>query len=44
LKSVVDVHKTTKEYKTVRYYQIKDDVKAIYEIENEELDDEIECI
>jgi hypothetical protein len=33
LKSVVDVHKTTKDDKKVRYYQIKDDVKAIYEIE-----------
>jgi hypothetical protein len=42
LKSVVDVHQTTKDYKTVRYYKIKDDVKAKYEIENEmlELDDE----
>jgi hypothetical protein len=42
LKSVVDVHKTSKDYKTVRYYMIKEDVKAKYEIENEvlELDDE----
>ena len=47
LKRIVDVHKTTKDYKTVRYYKIKDDVKAKYEIENNELDselDEIECI
>ena len=33
LKDVVDVHKTTKDYKTVRYYKIKDDVKARYDIE-----------
>jgi hypothetical protein len=33
LKSVVDVHKTSKYYKTVRYYQIKNDVKSRYEIE-----------
>jgi hypothetical protein len=43
LKSVVDVHKTTKDYKTVRYNQIKDDVKPIYETEELELtDDEVE--
>jgi hypothetical protein len=35
MKSVVDVHNTTKDYKTIRYYMIKDDVKAKYEIENE---------
>jgi hypothetical protein len=42
LKSVVDVHQTTKDYKTVRYYLIKEDIKAKYEIENYvlELDDE----
>jgi hypothetical protein len=41
----VDCFKTTKDYKTVRYYQIKEDVKSRYEIENDvlELDDEIEC-
>jgi hypothetical protein len=39
LKSVVDVHKTSKDNKTIRYYMTKDDIKAIYEIENEELDD-----
>jgi hypothetical protein len=44
LKNVVDVHQTTKDYKTVRYYMIKDDVKAKYEIENDvlELNDEVE--
>jgi hypothetical protein len=41
LKNVVDVHKTTQNNKTLGYYQIKEDVKAKYEIE--ELD-EIECI
>jgi hypothetical protein len=43
LKSVGDVHQTTKDYKTVRYYMIKDDVKAKYEIENmeKELDENI---
>jgi hypothetical protein len=47
LKSVVDVHKTSKYYKTVRYYMIKDDVKAKYDIENDMLelnDDEVESI
>jgi hypothetical protein len=52
LKSLVDVHKTTKDYKTIRYYKVKDNVKAKYDIENDmlELDDdkvernEIECI
>jgi hypothetical protein len=39
LTSVVDVHKTSKDYKTVRYYQIKDDVKAIYESEELELNE-----
>jgi hypothetical protein len=38
LKSVVDVHKTSKDYKTARYYQIKDNVKVTYE--SEELDSE----
>jgi hypothetical protein len=32
LKDVGDFHQTTKDYKTVRYYQIKDDVKARYEL------------
>jgi hypothetical protein len=43
LKSVVDVHKTTKDYKTLRYNKIKDDVKAKYGIENDmlKLDDDI---
>jgi hypothetical protein len=53
LKSVVDCFQTTKDYKTVRYYQIKDDVKAKYEmneIKNAMLElnefemNEIECI
>ena len=35
LKSVVDIHKTSKDYKTVRYQKIKDDVKVKYDIENE---------
>jgi hypothetical protein len=41
LKNVVDIHKTTKNNETVRYYKIKDDVKARYDIEDkmEELDD-----
>jgi hypothetical protein len=42
LKNVVDCFQTTKDYKTVRYYQIKEDVKSRYEIENDVLDDEIE--
>jgi phage gp16-like protein len=44
LKDVVDVYKTTKDYKTVRYYQIKNEVKTKYEIEDDvlELDDEIQ--
>jgi hypothetical protein len=44
LKSVVDTHQTTKDYKIVRYYMIKDDVKAKYEIENDVLkvNDEVE--
>jgi hypothetical protein len=33
LKDVVDVHKTTKDYRTVRYSKIKDEVKAKYDIE-----------
>jgi hypothetical protein len=47
LKSVVDVHKTTQNNKTVRDYRIKDDVKERYESEDKELDKEfedIECI
>jgi hypothetical protein len=47
LKDVVDVHKTTKDYKTVRYYKIKDELHATYEIEESvvELDSvEIECM
>jgi hypothetical protein len=32
LKNVVDVHKTTKDYKTIRYYMKKDDVKAKYDM------------
>jgi hypothetical protein len=35
LKNVVNCYQTTKDSKTVRYYLIKDDVKAGYEIENE---------
>jgi hypothetical protein len=45
LKSVVNFHKTSKYYKTVRYYRIKDEVKARYDIEELELnenDDEIQ--
>jgi hypothetical protein len=45
LKSVVDSHKTTKDYKTIRYSKIKDDFKAKYDIEELELnenDDEIQ--
>jgi hypothetical protein len=44
LKSVVDVHQTTKDKKTVRYYLINDDVKARYEVEKEvlEFNDEIQ--
>jgi hypothetical protein len=38
LKSVVDVHKTRKDHKTIRYYMIKDDVKAKYDIENNVLE------
>jgi CRISPR/Cas system type I-B associated protein Csh2 (Cas7 group RAMP superfamily) len=47
LKNVVICFKTTKDYKTVRYYQIKEDVKSRYEIENDMLelnDNEVECI
>jgi hypothetical protein len=33
LKDVVDVYKTTKDYRTVRYYKIKEEVKAKYYIE-----------
>jgi hypothetical protein len=33
LKDVVDVYKTTKDYRTVRYYKIKDEIKAKYDIE-----------
>jgi hypothetical protein len=45
MKSVVDIHKTSKDYKTVRYYKIKEEVKTRYENEDMELDsDEIECI
>jgi hypothetical protein len=42
LKDVVDVHKTTKNYKTIRYYMIKDEVKAKYDIEDYELNDDID--
>jgi hypothetical protein len=47
LKDIVDVHKTTKDYKTVRYYKIKDDVKVKYDIEDkisELILDDIESI
>jgi hypothetical protein len=47
LKSKVDVHKTSKDNKTVRYYLIKDDAKVRYEIEDKDLEGElgdIECI
>jgi hypothetical protein len=37
LKSVVDVHKTTQNNKTVMYYRIKEDIKKRYEIEEYEL-------
>jgi hypothetical protein len=40
MKSVVDVHKTTKDYKTIRSDQIKDDVKTKYHIEELELDED----
>jgi hypothetical protein len=40
LKSVVDVHKTTQNNKTVKYYKIKDEVKARYEIEEYELNED----
>jgi hypothetical protein len=42
LKSVIDVHKTTKDSKKVRYFQFKDDIKAILEIEELGLNDEVE--
>jgi hypothetical protein len=40
LNDVFDVHKTTKDYKTIRNYMIKDDVKAKYDIEELELDED----
>jgi hypothetical protein len=45
LKSVVEIHKTSQNNKTIRYYKIKDEVKARYEIEDKEYelnDDEVE--
>jgi hypothetical protein len=45
LKSVVDIHKISQNNKMIRYYQIKDDVQAKYDIENESIElDDIECI
>jgi hypothetical protein len=44
LKSVVYSYQTTKDGKTVRYYLIKDEVKARYKSENMELDSELDDI
>jgi hypothetical protein len=41
LKSLVDIHKTSQNNKTARYYLIKKDVKERYEIEESELNDEV---
>jgi hypothetical protein len=38
LKSVVDIHKTTQNNKTVRYYMTKNDVKTRYNIDEEMID------
>jgi hypothetical protein len=44
LKNILDVHKTTMDYKTIRYSRIKHDVKARYDIEELELNDEDEIL
>jgi hypothetical protein len=44
LKSVVDTHQTTKDYKTVRFYLIKYDAKARYESEYNVLEEELDDI
>jgi hypothetical protein len=47
LKSVVDIHKTSQNDKTIRYYKIKDDIKARYDFEDKESelnDDDVEYI
>jgi hypothetical protein len=38
LKRVVEIYKTSQNNKTVRYYKIKDDIKARYDIEDKELE------
>jgi hypothetical protein len=42
MKRVVDIHKTIKDYKTIKYYLIKNDVKVRYEIEDGELELELD--
>jgi hypothetical protein len=43
LKSVVDVHKTSQNNKTIRYYSIKNDIKGKYGIDEKELEsDDVE--